>query len=444
MPYWRFYPEDNANHGYFPSHRYGEEYPANDASLLAGNYYDEWDFYTYYEPEYHWINFKRNSNSHWHENATDAQITYPNETTLTQGKGYLLATREQTFLQCQGTLADGNVTIPVTYSGAYSPGYNFLGNPYLAYLDFNKFAEANSGSGRMWADVNDAGYGIIDEDQKGYVYYAYKASLNIHTAPQFIAPHQGFMVHLTAAPTNPATFTTGTVAGQSDMRSLVGDDGKFRGEERPAYPLVNMLAYDDNGNRSIATVELGRPDRGGLQLMRELKGAKCHVYCRYEDEDWSVVFTQPGLSEAAIRFEAMEDGEFTMKWDTQNGDFHYLHLVDNQTGADVDCLATDEYRFTATTEDYRSRFRLVFGYTGIEEPEAGEAGDNTFAFQSGDELVVTGEGSLTMFDVTGRAVMSAETYGVQTAAPLPKVAAGVYLLRLETVNGTKVQKIVIK
>ena len=119
-------------------------------------------------------------------------------------------------------------------------------------------------------------------------------------------------------------------------------------------------------------------------------------------------------------------------------------LIDNTTGADVDCLTTGEYRFTATTEDYRSRFRLVFGYTGIEEPESEDIQNTTFAFQSGDELVVTGEGTLTMFDVTGRAVMSTQTYGTQTAAPLPGVAAGVYLLRLETADGTKVQKIVIK
>ena len=447
MHYYRFYNGTDTR-GYFPSHRYGKEYPSSDIDLLEGNYYQEWDFYTYYEPEYHWINFKRNSNSHWHENAPNVPIAYPNETTLTQGRGYLLAAREQTFLQCHGTLANGEVTIPATYTGYYSPGYNFLGNPYLAYLDFEEFAAFNSD---LWSSSNPAGYGIIDEDEYakssgGYIFYANGSSSNPMVATGFIAPHQGFMVHLTAQPSDPTTYFTTGQGTQPDMRSLDGDFGKFRGAERPAYPLVNMLAFDDNGNRSIATVELGRPDRGGLQLMRELKGAKCHVYCRYEGDDWTIVFTQPGLTEAAIRFEAMEDGEFTMKWDTQNGDFSYLHLIDNMTGADVDCLTTDEYRFTATTEDYRSRFRLVFGYTGIEEPEGdgSSTGSGTFAFQSGDELVVTGEGSLTMFDVTGRAVMSTQTYGTQTAASLPNVAAGVYLLHLETANGTKVQKIVIK
>lgn len=178
--------------------------------------------------------------------------------------------------------------------------------------------------------------------------------------------------------------------------------------------------------------------------MRELKLANCHVYCRYEDDDWAIAFTQPGLSEAAIRFEAYEDGEFTLTWDTENGNFHYLHLIDNMTGVDVDCLAETEYRFTAKKDDFRSRFRLLFGYTDIEEGENGGQENSTFAFQSGDELVINGEGAFTMFDVTGREMMSTETHGAQTIAPLPDIATGVYLLRLETVNGTKVQKIVIK
>ena len=64
MPYYLFYPKDDAKHGYFPSHRFGKEYPGSAATIEEGNYYTEWDFYSYYEPEYHWINFKRNSASH--------------------------------------------------------------------------------------------------------------------------------------------------------------------------------------------------------------------------------------------------------------------------------------------------------------------------------------------------------------------------------------------
>ena len=57
---------------------------------------------------------------------------------------------------------------------------------------------------------------------------------------------------------------------------------------------------------------------------------------------------------------------------------------------------------------------------------------------------MTGEGTLTMYDVTGRAVMRGELHGVQSALRVPEVSTGVYLLQLGTSNGTKTQKIVIK
>ena len=60
---------------------------------------------------------------------------------LIPGKGYLAATREHnTFLQAKGVLNGDTVAFPVTRLGYFSPGYNLLGNPYQAYLDFERFA----------------------------------------------------------------------------------------------------------------------------------------------------------------------------------------------------------------------------------------------------------------------------------------------------------------
>lgn len=448
MPYYQFYDESECD-GYFPSHVYGTTYVANDNATPEGvnneNYYQDWDYYTYYEPEYHWVNFKRNSKSHWHQDLQSTSINYQNEDMLVVGKGYLLATSHPTYLQCYGLL-NGNeaqITIPITYNNYFSAGYNFLGNPYLAYLDFDSFAVTNAD---LWAcDSTVVGsYAILDEDSislhpGGYKYYAYNSSKNADAASRYIAPHQGFMIKLPCVPNDQEAYFT------PDMRSIDGDGGHFRNAEQPAYPLVNLFATDATGNRDITTVELGRPDRGGALMMRDLKLATCHVWCHYEDRDWAVAFTKPGLAEVPIRFEAYENGAYTLTWNTQNGDFSYLHLIDNMTGVDVDCLAENEYRFEASTTDYRSRFRLLFGYTGIEEnQENADQQVSDFAFQSGDELVVNGEGMLRMFDVTGRQVMSQEVHGAQTSTPVPDISVGVYLLQLDTVNGTRVQKIVIK
>ena len=447
MPYWRFY-DDASHHGYFPSMEYGWAaansftYDAtNTGASTYGNWFNDWDFYAYYEPEYHWINMKRNGNSHWHEDYPDIKINYKsngtgddwtNEENLIQGRGYLVATAEPTYLQCGGTLAKGEVSVALTSSAWVRTGYNMLGNPYQSYLDFNAFAAENSIDS----------YYIIDEDApiKGYAKYAKDASENEYIASSYIHPHQGFMVIVPSGRT--VTFTEAMRVTELPTGITSG----FRGDERNAYPLVNLIATEENGTSDVCTVELGRPDQGGAPVMRNMRICKGLVYCRYDDADWSIAFTRPGLTQAAIRFETTEDAAFTMTWDTENGDFSYLHLIDNMTGADIDCLQQTEYMFTSKVDDYASRFRLVFGYTGIGEPEAPEPveGPTPFAFQVGDEIVVNGEGRLEIIDMLGRVLDATMLYGEQSRVALPANAAGVYLLRIRNENGTRTQKIVIR
>ena len=443
MPYYIFTQknESNATYGYFPSHEFGTSYPSSNTS--ATSYYSDWDYYCYYEKEYHWINFKRNSNSHWHEDGDHDKITtYTNESTMIRGKGYLVATTADCLLEAKGTLNQGSFTIATTKdSPVYRTGYNLIGNPYQSYLDFNVFATTNSGSGKIWSSTANASYVILDKD--GYNSYAYNSSNNALIAPRCLHPHQGFMVFVDNAAN--ASFT--------DAMRRIDGTAPFR-DDQVDYPLVNLIATEEDGNRDITTIEVGRPDRGGAFKYHDMHLGKGCLYTRYEDQDYAIVFTQPEVDEVSVRFETDEDATYTMTWDTENGEFNYLHLIDNITGINIDCLQDREYRFTAKTSDYKSRFKLVFGYTGIEENEDGPStGSGTFAFVMGNELVVngpsTGSGTagtatLQMFDMTGRMVMQQTVSGTQTTVSLPERSAGVYVLRLNDRNGSRVQKIVIE
>ena len=410
--------------------------------------YRKWDYYCYYEPQYHWINFKRNGPSHWHEDApygVHDPIDYVsddgenvNESTMKPGKGYLLATKDETHLQCKGTLNNANVNIAVTTDGPYRKGYNFLGNPYQSYYDFNEFAEDNAA---LWgSDVTKASYMLLSGNS--YTSYTYNASENKLAAPRCLHPHQGFMIVATNA--GSATFY--------NTKRYIDGTSTFR-DEQPNYPLVNLIATDGDGKSDITIVELGRPDKGGAVKAYDLHLGKGCLYTRYEGEDYAIAFTQPGITEVGIRFEADEEATFTMTWDIENGEFGYLHLIDNLTGTNTDCLSASEYHFNATPDDYKSRFKLVFDYTGIEENEEDgpSTGSGTFAFQMGDQLVVnggpsTGSGTalLQMFDVTGRLMMEKTIAGAQTTTALPDLSTGVYVLLLKGTNGTQTQKIVIE
>jgi len=422
------------------------------------------DFYCYGEAYYqHWINFKREGREglydHWRQdpdpdNFRHYQIKYPNESTFTQAKGYMVGINEKhsdlenggyernperrNMMMADGELNNGDIEYKATYTTnpeatAYDfevRGCNLIGNPYQSYLNFDEFINGNSGK------VLGNTYFILDADQGRYVSYTKGASDNPIAAPGYIHPHQGFLVKVRENQT--LTFTNA-------MRSATGNADSYFRSGRLNYPLVNLICTDATGKCDATTIEINRPDVGGGQKMKGIRTGNALVYVHLDGVDYQTAFAPVGITSAPVRFDVLEDGVFTMRWGTMHGDFSYLHLIDNLTGMDVDCLRQSEYHFEAKTTDYKSRFKLVFECTGVEEQEDdGSGGPSTFAFRMGDELVINGEGYLQVFDLNGRQLLAKQVYGTQNTVGLPKVAAGLYVLRLTTNNQSKTQKMVIE
>ena len=66
------------------------------------------------------------------------------------------------------------------------------------------------------------------------------------------------------------------------------------------------------------------------------------------------------------------------------------------TDADIDLLANPSYTFEAQTTDYESRFKLVF-----EGKEDNYNNNDNFAYFSNGNIIVNGEGTLQVIDMTG-------------------------------------------
>ena len=397
------------------------------------------DLYCFYEPEYHWMNLKRNSNSHWHMNATTVPITYTNETTLTPGKGYLVSIAQDQLLQNKGTLNNGNVPVTLSYTPANAwaglLGYNLIGNPYQSYLDFSSFASKNMS---LWADKGcEPTYAVYDAEMGGYIQYKEGISRGAKAANGIINMHQGFMVRTASATT--VTFT-------NTMRTNDGTTTGIRGEQ-PAYPLINLIVTDDEGVNDFAVLELGRDANAGAEKLRA-NDSKGWLYLRHGIDNYGILFRTEVEDYQPLWFEAEEEGSYTLTWETANAEFEALTLVDNITGAITDMLAHDSYTFEATPEQYASRFKIVIGdYKDIEEYEGGAStGSATaaFAYYANGEIYLaeTSQGaSLQIMDVTGRVIVSRD--GVHTVST-NGMTPGVYILRLTDGKETKTQKIVIE
>jgi hypothetical protein len=387
---------------------------------LIGQTNVKWDFYAYSEKQYHWINLKRNDHFYQHNGDT---LQYTNETKFVPGKGYMMAISEDSYMSSTGKLNKGGEKIHVTtqepLDTIYNKGWNLVGNPYQAYLDLSQI----TGS-----------FYIFDADQKVYAPVTTDQSTNPRIPSQTIHPHQAFFMHTDSNTDFEFDYAWATADPE--------DNSYYRGhEDQVNYPLVNLIVENEGGSRDLAVIELNRPELGGATKVQAMRNANFQIAASLYGKRYGILFTPENTEKVPVHFTTEEDGTFTLTWDTHNGDFTSLFLVDNMTGAITDMLHSDHYTFDATTSDYASRFYLTYACTGVEEVNEG---DGSFAFFDGSEWVVNGKGQLDIVDVTGRVLFSKRIANEQNRVNLNNVAPGVYMMRVSDGKDTMVQKIVVR
>ena len=421
--------------GYFPANLITPGNPAIGGAI-------KWDFYTYYEPEYHWINLKRNKNNHYHQDSPNGLITYSeadqdvNGTSAIYipGKGYEMAISQDTYMNASGTLNRGNVSITLTNQEPndinYAKGWNLVGNPYQAYLN-----------------IDEIGYDPIytyDADQGLYVPYTKTASANPAIVSQYIHPHQAFFVR-TATDNATLTFEQSSMATTSSA-----PESYFR--DKVNYPLVNLFAEDETGHRDLTVVEFHRPELGGAAKLDYMRTAPFSLAAHYSGKSYGILFATDDIERVPVHFKPAADGLITLSWSTHNGEFSLLKLVDNKLGVEHNMLADNSYSFMASADDYSSRFYITYECSGmgIDENDEGGAstGSATFAYINNGNIVVdvgAGHGaSLQVIDVLGRVLYSQEGLEGACTVSTSGLAKGVYILRLSSNQGIKTQKIVVQ
>ena len=420
---------------------------AADIEAMEGNYFPNgligqsdvtWDLYSFYEPQYHWINLKRSSSNHWHYDYPNGNIEYANETSFTKGKGYMMAISQDSYLNNTGTLNTTDFTIPVTAAseapGLDEHGYNLLGNPYQAYLDMSAFFGNNNNKAQF-----DNSYWVYIAEGNNYMAGNFAASENLALPSGTLHPHQAFFVKVKEQSGSGKDGMEAQFA--YDMATADAQAHSFYRGTKVNYPLVNLFATDAEGMKDLAVVEFNRPEQGGSEKLRALNNANFDLSAALGGKEYSILFTEEDTEKVPVHFSTREDGTFTLTWETMHGTFTSLLLVDNMTGTITDMLRADHYTFDASTEDYASRFYITYRVTGVDE---NNEGDGSFAFFDGSEWVVNGQGQLDVIDVMGRVLYSQRLVNEHNRVSLNGVAKGVYLMRVSDGTNTMVQKIVVR
>ena len=306
---------------------------------------------------------------------------------LLPGKGYLYANSANVTLTFTGFPYSGNGQVSLSYDdNATLKGWNLVGNPFAqtAYIDRSFYTMNSDGSEII------AGTGNSVNAMEG--------------------------IFVVAENPNDATMTFSTTpSNKANEQLVISVNGGARGN------AIDRAIVRFNGSNNLPKHQIFE---GNTKL-----------YIPQSGHDFAIVNAE-NEGELPLYFNAAKNGSYTLDFNTENVEFSNLHLIDNMNGNDVDLLATPSYTFDAKTSDYESRFRLVFNTSNTS--------DDSFAFVSNGNLIVSGTGTLQVFDVMGRELVKKELSTLNSQLSTFNFTAGVYMLHLSNGNNTKTQKIVIR
>ena len=319
-------------------------------------------------------------------------------TTLENGRGYLYRNSKDHTIDIGGTLNVSDITYTLSCSGSELTGFNIIGNPY----SHNVYKGA-AGSAIPNGDLLEDNYYMLNPTTGEW------DLTNDGTA---IAPMTGVLVQVREP---------GTLTMKNSTEGLVTPSRKSDGKN--IWFTVAGGNYEDR-----ACVEF--KEGHGLNKIEHLNEEAPMLYIRHNGEDFASVDMNPEAKAFGLYFKAKTTGYYTLSVQPQ-GEFGYLHLIDKLTGSDVDMLKEEEYTFIGSAADKAERFVVRLS-------PSTSTGSETFAYQSGDDIIVEGEGELQVFDVMGRLMMKKNVNGLETIEKPSQT--GVYIFRLDG----QTQKIVVR
>lgn len=362
----------------------------------AGNPYENFDDVTNLEDDGGYLLYKYDEKERYWRSSQTTGNEYDK---LYVAQGYLYGNSSGKAIEFTGNVnSAASYSIDLSYNAKDSDnlaGFNLIGNPFSHEI-------AWSNGVTLTGESISNGYYKIDGE-------GFSATL----CTENIAPLQGILVKANATGQR-VTFNNVMPLAKGEQANH--DNIMFKVENSECSDVAYALFDKGYGLNKIS-------HRGDMVPM---------LYIPQNGENYAIAMMDDNTNSFNLGFEAKTTAKYTLTYKAK-GEFNYLHVIDRLTGEDIDMLLEGEYSFVGSPRDNANRFIVRLGYL----PNYSDNGEDIFAYQNGNDIVVSGEGELQIFDVMGRKVASITINGVETVN-IP--TQGVYIMKLNE----KTQKIVVR
>jgi hypothetical protein len=379
--------------------------------------------------------------------ADETTQSYPqitNESTILNAtQGYVVRMLATGTLTISGSSFNTGIQsasgLSRTGTSALNRGYNLLGNPYTSTVDWNTASKTNLETS-IWFRTNNG---------TTMVYDTYNAVGDVGTnnngngdVSNFIPPTQAFWVRVNAdGNTGQLDFdnadrshgTWGTWGGiykleeQEGMVRMALSDGIISDEAIVMFNASAQDDFDDFDSRkfwSQAIPQLYMTEATDTIVINGL----------------SSTITNP-IVDLGVKLPAQ--GNYTLQANDITVVGESVILEDRMLNIFQDLNVDPSYNFTSTAGNIGDRFALHFGMiiTGMEEGAA----LNSKVYGANQQLNIIladnmKNGKVQVLDMTGRVILTANLLSNRTMLDL-NTAAGIYLIRIETMSGTDTHRI---
>ncbi|MDI1255675.1 MAG: T9SS sorting signal type C domain-containing protein [Flavobacterium sp.] len=343
-----------------------------------------------------------------------------------------------------GVPNNGDISIPVTYSGA-TKGFNLIGNPYPSTINATELLSANPIVSTLyfWAHVNqNAASGANYATFNGV---GQAAATGGEVPNGTIQTGQGFLAKVSAS--GSVNFTNAlrvnNTAGQF-FRNAVAEKSRF---------WLNLSENDSPKNQILvgyvtdATNEL---DNNFDAQLIETSGSK--LYNLIDNSEYVIqgrALPFVNTDEVALGFKTETAGNFTISMDHFDGLFaenQDIFVKDITTGT-IHNIKETPYNFASAAGTFNNRFAVVYqnATLGIENP--GLNADSIVIFKQNNKLNIN-SGTVVMqnvkiFDISGRLIYDNNNINASTVAVSINVAQQVLVVQITSNDNKTVTKKVV-